>query len=142
MRSPGGRDRTHSGSAPLPGAVIPEPILVSGDPRPFPPVITVFRDHHCRRSRCDHNRSRFSDHHSRRRRKEDIIQITEENIYSGGVFTVVDDPSGDVGTVTGTSCQYPRNRSSSNQKIIFTAHQLRHICWPLRCLQECREQAR
>jgi len=123
IRCPCRRNRTVSASTPFPGAVIPVPILITGNPGAFPPVVTVFGDHHSGggdddrllgdndRSRFsdndrllgDNDRSRFSDNIALFRREEDVIEITEKHIDPAGILTVIDVPSRDMSAVTGAS---------------------------------------
>ena len=108
IRCPCRRNRTVSASTPFPGAVIPVPILITGNPGAFPPVVTVFGDHHSGggdddRLLGDNDRSRFSDNIALFRREEDVIEITEKYIDPAGILTVIDVPSRDMSAVTGTS---------------------------------------
>ena len=108
IRCPCRRNRTVSASTPFPGAVIPVPILITGNPGAFPPVVTVFGDHHSGggdddRLLGDNDRSRFSDNIALFRREEDVIEITEKHIDPAGILTVIDVPSRDMSAVTGAS---------------------------------------
>ncbi len=108
IRCPCRRNRTVSASTPFPGAVIPVPILITGNPGAFPPVVTVFGDHHSGggdddRLLGDNDRSRFSNNIALFRREEDVIEITEKHIDPAGILTVIDVPSRDMSAVTGAS---------------------------------------
>ena len=108
IRCPCRRNRTVSASTPFPGAVIPVPILITGNPGALPPVVTVFGDHHSGggdddRLLGDNDRSRFSDNIALFRREEDVIEITEKYIDPAGILTVIDVPSRDMSAVTGAS---------------------------------------
>ena len=108
IRCPCRRNRTVSASTPFPGAVIPVPILITGNPGAFPPVVTVFGDHHSGggdddRLLGDNDRSRFSDNIALFRREEDVIEITEKHIDPAGILTVIDVPPRDMSAVTGAS---------------------------------------
>ena len=65
--SPAGRNRTGTSSPPDPAAMMPVPIIVTGDPYALPPSVTVIGDHNRRRSH--HHRSRGRSHHHRSRRR-------------------------------------------------------------------------
>ena len=110
------RNRAITCTAPFPGAMIPVPVLIPGDPSPFPPVITVFRDHdHRCRCRHDHRwRRRRWYHISLLRREKDIIQITEKDVDSAGIFAVVDMPPRHMRFVTGASGKDAPGQSSRN----------------------------
>ena len=76
IRSPAGRNRTGTSPPPDPAAMMPVPIIVTGDPYALPPSVTVIGDHNRRRShhhrswrRSHHHRSRGRSRHHRSRRR-------------------------------------------------------------------------
>ena len=101
IRSPCRRHRTVAMTAPDPGSVIPIPILITGNPGPPPPVITIFGDHHGCRS-CNHYLSR-SYHIALLRREQNIIQIAEKHIDPTGIGSMIDTASRHMGIVAGAS---------------------------------------
>ena len=139
IRRPSRWYRTMSGAAPLPGAVIPVPVLITRYPGAFPPIVTVFGDHyHCRRRRRRRRRRRH--HIALFRRENYIIQIAEESVPPARIGTVIDAPPGNVSADTGTPGEdAPGSNQQCNFDFIF--HRRIHIGWLRCCLPECRGTA-
>ena len=109
IRSPCRRYRAHTAASPNPSAMIPVPILITGNPNAFPPAIAIFRDHRrLNNYRCW--RRRRLNYYSRGRgynisllwREKYVIKVAEKSVYSTGIFPVINMSPRDMSVITGT----------------------------------------
>ena len=110
IRSPRRRHGAHTAAAQNPSAMIPVPILITGNPHALPPAIAIFRDHHrvnnyrCWRRRRLNYYSRGRGYNiSLLRREKYVIKVAEKSVYPTGIFPVINMSPRDMSVITGTS---------------------------------------